>query len=409
MIIMCCDGLVVVTGCALLCLSAGCENRDGSVTVPFVLDHNRMLVEAEMQRPDGSWRPALLWVDTGGIDFFVSPPLAGDLGIDLEAAAQQAERGQFTAPPPAGVRIGGMALDYTDVPSKVVFEPRWLFDTMHNDANLPATVLRRYRVVFDYPERRLTIARPGAREPGGERVPAAVHPQTGIVQIDAQIGDEPFSFALDSGASYSFTSEEIVTRLAGQHPDWSHCTGAVACANIWGYWPGEAAWPVVRVPEIRAGGVRLDGVGLAGLPNFLGGATVGTWYSQKAARPVDGFLGPNALKAFRVEIDYANSAVYFEKGADPDVPDMDLVALTLRLDADGTYRVLGVAARDGNPLAEGIEPGDALLEIGDLKTTGATMGTVVDALRGSPGALRVLVLERGGERVRVEARVTHVL
>jgi len=405
----CCEGFLVVIGCALLCLAAGCESPDRSVTVPFVLDHNRMLIEGEMQRPDGSWRPALLWVDTGGIDFFVSPALAGDLGIDLGAAAQQADRGAFTAPPPAGVRIGGMALDFADVPAKVLFEPRWLFDTMHNDANLPATVLKRYHIILDYPQRRLTIAQPGALAPRGERAPATVHPETGIVQIDAGINGEPFSFALDNGASYSFTSGEIVTRLTGQHPGWPRCTGAVGCANIWGWWPEEGTWPIVRVPEIRWGGVRLAGVGIVGLPNFFGGATVGTWYSQKAARPLDGFLGPNALKAFRVEIDYANSAVYFEKGAEFDAGDMDLVGLTVRLEADGTYRVLGVAAHDGRPVVEGVEPGDALLEVGDLKTAGATMGSVVDALRGSPGEVRALLLERNGERVRVEARVGRLL
>jgi len=35
-----------------------------SVTVPFVLDHNRMLVDAEIQRPDGTWCKIRLWVDT---------------------------------------------------------------------------------------------------------------------------------------------------------------------------------------------------------------------------------------------------------------------------------------------------------------------------------------------------------
>jgi C-terminal processing protease CtpA/Prc len=124
---------------------------------------------------------------------------------------------------------------------------------------------------------------------------------------------------------------------------------------------------------------------------------------------VNGFLGPNAFKAFRVEIDYAGSAVYFEKTAESDTFDMDLVGLTLRPEDDGSYSVLGVASKDGKPAVEGVEPGDRLIQIGDLKTTGATMGTVVDALRGKPGDIRHIILERGGNKFRIDAKVARLL
>ena len=61
-----------------------CSNKNiEKVTVPFKLDHNRLLVNAEIQKPDGTWRDVLLWVDTGNPDFFISEELATDLGIDL--------------------------------------------------------------------------------------------------------------------------------------------------------------------------------------------------------------------------------------------------------------------------------------------------------------------------------------
>ncbi len=422
----------------------GCEQmRTEAVTVPMTLDHNRMLVDAEIQRLDGSWRPVRLWVDTGNPEFFISEALARDLGLDLSAAGDGAATGALEVAPPAGVRLGGMALDFQGVTSRVLFEPRWLFGTMHNDANLPSTVLQRYHVVFDYPQSGLTIAEPGRLRPQGVRAPASVNPATGIVQLDALIDGEPFSFALDNGASYSFASDELVRRLAEAHPDWPRCTGAVGCANIWGWWPREGAWPVLRVPELDWGGVRLTGVGIAGLPPFFqGGSTVGAWYSQKTAHPVEGFLGPNAFKAFRVEIDYAGGAVYFAPGArvgdeaqgtrpGDEVQgtrpgdeaqgtrpgdaaragshDMDLVGLTLRLGADGRYLVIGVAEKNGQPSVAGVEPGDVLLEVGNLIANGATMGAVVDALRGEPGELRRLVLERDGARIVVDARVERLL
>ncbi len=404
--------LVVSVGCVLLVGSSCQEQALPSATVPMILDHNRMLVDAEIQRNDGTWRPARLWIDTGNPDFFVSEALARDLGIDLAGMAQT-PAGQvrpMEIPPPAGLRLGGMPLKLEGVRSLVMFEPRWLFDTMHNDANLPSTVLKQYHVIFDYPQRQVTIAQPGHSRPQGVRSPARVHPATGIVQIDALIDKDSLSFALDNGASYSFTSEAVLARLADQHPSWPRTTGAVGCANIWGWWPGEAIWPIVRVAEIQWGSARLLDVGLAGLPNFFpNGSDLGTWYSQKTATPVDGFLGPNAFKAFRVEIDYADGAVYFEKGGEYDSGDMDLVGLTLRPQGDGSYQVIGVGQMDGGPAVSGVEVGDVLLEVDNLKITGATMGSAVDALRGKPGDVHTLVLDRGGTRVSIQAKVEHLL
>ena len=80
---------------------------------------------------------------------------------------------------------------------------------------------------------------------------------------------------------------------------------------MWGWWPiGEQSFRVVRVADIVWGRVRLNSVGIVGVPAFsAGGPTLGGWYSRKTARPVDGFLGSNAFKAYRVEIDYVNGIV----------------------------------------------------------------------------------------------------
>jgi C-terminal processing protease CtpA/Prc len=149
---------------------------------------------------------------------------------------------------------------------------------------------------------------------------------------------------------------------------------------------------------------------LVGVPPFSpNGPTLGAWYSQKTARPVDGFLGTNAFKAFRIEIDYGNSFVYFEKNAATDTTEMDLVGLAVRPLADSTYQIIGVAQKDGKLAVAGVEPGDLLLSIGKFSTRGATMGTVVDALRGKPGARRSLLLARNGKQFRIEAKVEHFL
>lgn len=381
--------------------------RPTSVSVPVILDHNRMLVDAEIQRKDGSWRKARLWIDTGNPRLFFSPALARDLGI---AVSQDGKQSDDKIPSP-NVRIGEMILDFRVIEPRVMTEPFWIFSEMHNDGNLPSTVLKRYQVVFDYPKRRLTLAEPGSLQHRGERSPASVHPQTGIVQIDAVVDGDSISFALDNGASFSFVDEAMLENLSRRHPGWQKIAGTAGCANMWGWWPPhEETMTVMRLPEIRWGSTSLDGVALVGAKSVAdGGPMLGAWYSRKTEHPVAGFLGPNAFKGFRVEIDYPNSAVYFERGSQPDSRDLDIVGLTLRPEEDGTVSVLGVPTKEGRPVVEGVQPGDKLLQVDGLKTTGATMGTVVDALRGKPGDIRVLTIERNGKPIRVNAKVEHLL
>jgi hypothetical protein len=379
-------------------------------TVTMTLDHNRMVVDGAFQRRDGSWRNVRLWVDSGNPDLFLSEALARDLGLDLGGPPSNVVGGRLEVPIPSGLRIGHMDLKLEDLKAWVVFAPDWLFSATHSDANLPSSVLRRYQVVFDYPNHQLTLASPGTLEHRGTAAPASIHPATGVVQLAAIIDSDTLSFALDNGASYSFTSERVLQHLSDAHPDWPTHIGAVGAANIWGWWPREEAWPILRVPEIRWGGVRLEQVGLVGLGEIFGpGFDLGAWYSEKTARPVDGFLGPNAFGSYEVEIDYANDSVYFVRGPEPLPPDMDLVGLTLRPEDDGGYSVLGVAQVDGASPAPGVEPGDRLLRVDGLETRGATMGAVVDALRGKPGDTRLLVLERDGRRYTVSASVRRLL
>jgi hypothetical protein len=404
--------LLAALACAALARTPVRAEEVKMGTVPMILDHNRMLLDAEVQRKDGTWRKARLWVDSGNPDQLMTEEFARDLGIDFSAAppaSPEGRRPSFEVPAPTGVRLGGMPLDFAGVKTKVAFQPRWMYHTMHHDATIPSTVLMRYSVIFDYPKREVTIAQPGTTKPRGIRAPAAVNPKTGILQIDALVGGDSLSLALDNGASYSFISEDVFQRLAQKHPDWPQHIGGIGCANIWGWWPGEPAWPVMRVPEISWGSVPLAGVGLVATPNFFGGASLGAWYSQKAARAVDGFLGPNAYKAYRVEIDYPGSAVYFEKGAEPDIHDMDVVGITVQPEEDGSYQVIGVAERDGKPILDQIQADDTLLQIDDLKVTGCTMGTVVDALRGKPGDVKRLLLDHKGTQYKVEAKVERFL
>lgn len=375
------------------------------VTVPFILDHNRMLVEAEIQRNDGTWRKTLLWVDTGNPDFLISESFARDLGIETNTA--KSEQGISL---PNKVRIGDFLLDFTNTKVVVGAGIQWLFNTMHNDGNLPSTVLKNLHVIFDYPNQELTLALPGVLKPHGIRSPAIINPANGIIQMDAVIDGEKYSLALDNGASFSFVPEEMVMKLSSRHPDWPVSKGAVGYANIWGWWPEEESWPLLRIPELQWGTLHVRDAIIGGIPPFFaGGNDIAIRYSRKTVNPVNGFLGPNVFKGYRVEIDFQNNTVYFDQGAESDSHDMDIVGLTIRPLNDGKYQVVGTVRRNDKKAIEGIEAGDILLQVGELKTTGVTMGKVVDALRGKPGDLRVLMIEREGTQFTIQARVERFL
>lgn len=132
---------VIAMAWLLLHPAAGQDTKDGSVTVPMALDHNRMLVDAEIQRKDGGWRKARLWVDTGNPEFMLTEEFAKDLGIDLSAQKKNAEGMALPleVPPPAGLRIGGMTLDVAEVKTTVRSYLKRSLVAMPHDANLPST------------------------------------------------------------------------------------------------------------------------------------------------------------------------------------------------------------------------------------------------------------------------------
>jgi hypothetical protein len=238
-----------------------------------------------------------------------------DLGIDLSASEDSTfNRGFLDITIPVFARLGEMDLDFGGVKSIVMFRPFWLVSAMKSDGNLPATVLKKYQVIFDYPKKQFILAKTGTFRPQGVGSPASINPKTGIVQMDAIIDGENYSFALDMGASYSFISREKLEKLSGLHPWWPRIKGTLGDANMWGWWPeNEASFPVIRIPEIQWGNIFIKDPGIVGVTDFSPyGTTLGDWYSRKTAHHVDGFLGSNVLQGSRVEIDYQNSIVYFQ-------------------------------------------------------------------------------------------------
>jgi hypothetical protein len=366
------------------------------VTVPFLLDHNRVFVDLKFPRADGKVRNARAFVDMGGADFTFAEGLAKELRLEQAKTLD--------------IRIGGAPLfiDYTKVTAEI-YGVKSIARAGTVEVNLPAVVLMNYDVVFDYKARTMTLASPGTIRHEGIRIPCRVNPKTGLISIQIGIGSHGYPVTIYNGAAYTWIRRPVVRGWVEAHPDWLRGMGAIGDGNMNGT-EAETTALLARIPVVDIGTLALKDVGLVGYTETIkpGKEEFFDWYSKKAPQAVIGFIGGNILKSFRVEIDYVNHATYWLQETGIDHDDMDEVPVVLRPERDGSYTVIGICERNGKKLIDGVLPGDKLISVGNLAVRIATFGTVLQALHGHPGDTRVLVLERNGKRLQVAAKVAQL-
>jgi hypothetical protein len=387
--------------CALLSTFAtGAEaNQElASTTVPMVLDHCRMTVEVEFQQADNSVHKARAWVDSGGTNVIVSEVLARELGVDLSAMPAGGGHSFDTKSPVPTMRLGGIALE-TEGMTVSVFPGRFARPGVQAACVLPARALRRLHLVFDYPGKTLIVARPGVLKPAGTPVPIKLNPDTGLVLVEAEIEGEKVALGLDTGSAGTWVSDKLTAGWTARHPDWPTATGAAGSTNFFGF-SFETQGTLLRLPGLRIGAVLVTETAVLGLDQSLF-----DWYSQKSAGRVAGFLGADLLSRFRLEIDFSSEMSWWQAGPPRSRRDLDIVGLTLQPQPDGAFIVAGMVSRHGQPTVPGVDAGDRLLGVDSLEATNAPMGIMIDALRGEPGATRLLKFERAGKTFTVPATI----
>jgi len=401
---------VILALCALLLSVGVVEAQDAkaapaqpkSVTVPAAFDHNRVIIDADLQLPDGSSQTVHAWVDNGNLDLYLSRRVATLLGLAVTCNDREC-----SAPPPKQITLGGMTiplagLKEAKIPLLPVSAAAVLAPGMSAEINLPASVLRNYDVLIDFPQHRFSIGPPGTVHFRGSSAKVRVT-ENGLIQVPSQIENKKYNLAIDLGSSISFLSEELFDKLAAAHPDWPHMIGAVGSANMWGA-DEETKWKVMRLDRVQYGPLYLTNVAAVALPK-----AVLDFFQKRAGMPTEGLLGSNVLLNYRVGLDYAHSSVYFEIGRTSNFPDFDVVGLVLRPEDDGGFKILGVADFEGKPSAEGIRAGDHLVAVNEIPVRGSTMGQVWAMLGGSPGQERRLTIERAGKQLAVAAKVQHFI
>jgi hypothetical protein len=382
------------------------EPEPKSVTVPVTLDHNRIVIDVYLRLPDGSTKRVRGWVDNGSPDLWMSRRAATLMGLTVTCDDQEC-----SAPPPTSITIGEMKIPLSDIrrvriPIKPPSAASVMAPGMSAEIKIPASVLRNFDVLINFPDREFSIGLPRSLKFKGVTSKMLVNAD-GLIEIPSKIENKSYNLGLDMGSSISFLSEELVDKLGTAHADWPHMTGAVGPANQWGG-SDETKWKLMRVDRIQFGPLYLTDVAVVAAEKYASGSV-----HQKADIPFAGLIGTNALMHYRVGLDYAHSTAYLDLGSTFKFPDFDVIGLILRPEDDTRFTILGVADVDGKPSVpageDGVQPGDHLVAVDGIPVPDSTMGQVWSLLEGTPGQERTLTVERGGKQFTVVAKVQHFL
>jgi len=381
---------------ALLLFIFGAPIGDfAATTVPFILDHNRILIPADVYLPNGQAKHITVWVDNSTPVLAVSDRLARELRLEIKIT----KAGDKNATPPKRVLIGGLQLDLSELPSAEVDDGTTVGSGMNADMNLPASVLCEYDIVVDYPLRRLTIAARGSVTFSGTAVRGYFNPKNHLIQLPAGMDGVCFNLALDVGTPVAFIDSNLLSKFSMAHPSWPSLQGAVGIANVWGL-DDEPELLLLRMGKLTFGNMVLQNAIAVSFPvDRL------DYFQKRAGIPTAGLMGAASLLNYKLGIDYGHGIVYFEKIMESVNPNMSLIGITLRPEADGSYHVLSVSSYRGRPAVTGIVKGDKLLSVNDKKVTGLTMGAVWALLGGEPGTTYTLKLSRQGKEFSVPAPV----
>jgi hypothetical protein len=386
-----------------LCVQA--QTSPNSVTVPITLDHNRTIIDVFLPLPDGKTKRVRGWVDNGNAELWMTEDLAQQLGLKLNGDAKPALYGkQRAVQAPNSLQLGGITISLAGVHEGVAILGRdSVAPGCSAEITIPSTVLRSYDVLFDFPNRQFTIGMPGSIPFKGIGSKVLLDSKNGLIQVPSKIEHQQVNLALDLGASITLLSGEKIVEWHKAEPSWPYMVGGVAAGNMWGG-EEETRWPMLRLPSIQFGEATLTNVASASFPD-----EELKWFQNRAGVSTTGLIGANTLIDDRVGIDFAHSIVYLERTNRASAPDMDVVGLMLRPEADRRYTIIGVADYDGKPSVPEVKAGDILVGVDGTPATGATMGQVWSLLGGTPGQVRTLTVEREGKHFSVDAPVRRFL
>jgi predicted aspartyl protease len=261
--------------------------------VPFRLVGGEQPLIVVSARFNGSG-PIDCALDTGASHAILLPEEAARVRISLEAA-RQAEG----AAGPIEVRTGradSIALGDAvarDVPVLVTSDLARISEAigLRLGGNIGYSFLERFRVTVDYQEQRLILSSPD--EPAPTHAARAAlpftlaHPSKPLILLPVRVHDRPYQFALDTGASTTVISPAVARECRVETRAMPGMTGGggVVAASA-------AVLDSLEIDRVRVSRVR---VAVAEFLEPLG---------QAIGARLDGIIGTNVLRRFRVTVDY---------------------------------------------------------------------------------------------------------
>ena len=294
--------------------------------MPALCDGDRFFV----QPVTSSGQTITFYTDTGG-GLFIYRDSAERFGLKITNTAEEGKepfyaaslptlRGDASIPFPEW-RQGRLPVIARDAKSHE------FSSTIHEDGMLGQEWFAEHVWTFDYPKKRLLLRAPG----DVPKVAAAHRVELGFQKdekgeraldfprIRAEIDGTVFDLLLDTGATVEL-SEAAAAALKDRSPR-IRATSFVVASTFDDWTRRHPDWrvipqadeyqtePMIRVPSVKVGGWEVGPV----------------WFTRRADKnfhefmsrfmdqTIEGALGGNVLRTFRLTIDYPGAAAYFEK------------------------------------------------------------------------------------------------
>jgi hypothetical protein len=348
-------------------------NASGRTTVPFKLLNNHIYAEV---RVNGAG-PFLCIFDTGGHDI-ITPETAKALTVKSEGQAPGTGAGEGVVnvgfAKHVTFQIGDLTLKDQAI-TVLPFEQGGI-EGFDEQGMIGFEVFRRFVTVIDYGAHTLTFIEPAKFDPAGAGIPVHFQFYDHLPQVEGSFDGLKGRFDIDTGSR----SELDLTRpfvdangLIARYPK------GVVATDGWGVGGASRAY-ITRVPELRLGPVKVDGL-VAGLsiqdkgafsdPNYIGN------------------VGSGLLKRFVVTLDYAHQTLYLKPLPAP-VPDTDVFdrAGWWINSGPGGFKVVDITAT-GAAAAAGLKVGDEVTAVDGKAASAIALTDLRQRLRNDPPGTRV--------------------
>ena len=386
--------------CLLLVISLIACNRSSLVfQQPATLTNNLVVLPT---RVNGSQELPFI-LDTGASATVIDRRQAGNLGLSITPGADVSTGGgNVEASQIKGVtlKIGDLSLPDLNV---VAIDLAGLSAGLGQPIAgiLGYDVFQRYVVEIDYAPGLVSFHEPARYVPvsGGEIIPIDIEEQTPFVRVSIlglPDAPPPAKIEFDTGKTGALT---LVREFVDAYPPRPGYRRVAITAGA--LLPGQVPAFVTRIQGLQLGRFTVDDVVTTIVPDREAAGVAGTTV---------GILGGEALKRFRVVIDYSRSRVILfvhEPDAAPFEFDMSGISLTAQGPDYRDYVVRSVIPESAAAGA-GVAGGDHLTAIDGKPARELTLDQIRQLFRkdGQPYALD---LRRGDATIRVELRTRRLL